>query len=648
MRPGDRNGDGGDAARWPVPADVAVPALLALAQLGGTWLLAGALDRTAWALVWAGVLGGAGALVWRRRAPLAVLAATSAVGAAAALAVHDADVLVGGVAECVALFSVAVRRDRRTAVAAALAVWAVTFLAFLPVRHGVADVLVAELIDGGAYLVILALGQTRRQQRARRRALAGRLAAGDAERRDAAAAERRRLARDLHDVAGHHLSAVAVHSTAAARVRDPAVARGALAAAAATGREVLAALAHLVDVVDAVDADAGGRLDRLLPPLCDGLARLGVPVGLEFEGRARRARPETVTAAYRIAQEALTNAVRYAPGAAVTVAVRYAPGRVRIEVVNTAPDPARAGGGGLGGGRGIDGMRERAAGVGGTLAAGPEPGGGWAVRADLPPGAPRRGPGWPEFLDGAVAAFCALLPGLLAFLPPDPIVRDPSPTLAALVSVGVAVRAAPLWWRRRAPWRTLAALVALDLAWSAAAAAFAPVAWAVLVVGSPASMIAVYAVARHAGPRGARTWPAPLVAAVPWAAGLTAVIAVDPDGGRPGDLAFGVLVGGGGALLVLTPFWAWGRAVALRAGRWEAGALETVEARAAEAVRAERHRIAIGLRGSVLDHATRLVRTAEAGAAAPAAEAPAALERVAGHARAALADMRALLDALDN
>ncbi|MFC0038024.1 histidine kinase [Actinomadura rayongensis] len=636
--------DAGGAARWPGLADIAVPAVLALGQLGGTLLFNGVLgdplDRRQWILVWAGVLAGAAALVWRRVAPLRVLAATTAVGGACALAIHDAEVLVGGVAEVVALFSVAVRRSGRVAVVSTLASWAVVFLSFLPVRSGLGDALVTEFFNGTQLFVVTALGQLRRQRHAHRRTLAERLAAGDAERRAAAEAERRRLAQDLHDVAGHHLSAIAVHSAAAARVPDPGVARAALTAAADTGRDVQDALAHLVDLVAADTAE--GRLDRLLPPLCHGLTRLGVPVALTLEGRARRVRPEVVTAAYRIVQEALTNALRYAPGASVTVEVRYASGAVRIAVANTAPTGSGTGGG-LGGGRGIAGMRERAEGVDGTLTAGPEPGGGWAVRADLPLAAPRRGPGWPEVVDGTTVFFCAVLPLLLSFVPPEPMAGGWPVAARAATVVALVARALPLWWRRRAPWRAFAALAAVDLLWTATAGVVSQTAFAVLVVGSPASLVAVYAVARYAA---GRTWPAPFLGAVPWAAGLTTAIAIDPHH-HAGDLTFGVLAGGGGALLLLLPFWAWGRTVALRVHRFESRALELMAARAGEAALAERHRVAIGLRGTVLDHTSRLVSTAESGLTDD-ADVPRTLTAVAGHARAALTEMRRLLASLEN
>ncbi|WP_067484118.1 sensor histidine kinase [Actinomadura hibisca] len=644
---------GGGAGPWPSVADFAVPAVTAAAQLGLSPLLVRTHETTPtmagwkWAVLTVCALAACAALIWRRRAPVPVLVATVLIGSAGLLLIGRTDTLVGGVADAIALYSLAVHRGRRAAVTGGLLVWAAAFLAYLPAREDLADVFLSEVFDFFFYLVIIALGQLRRQHKARRRELAAQLAAAERERRAAAEAERERLARDLHDVAGHHLSAVVVHSGAAARVGDPDLSRQALSAAADTGRDVLTALTRLVDVVGP-EGDDGG-LDALLPPLCQGLTRLGVPVSLAFEGRARRVRPQVVTAAYRIVQESLTNAMRYAPGAAVAVEVCYASGAVRVSVVNRvpaedAPVPS------LGGGRGITGMRERAEALRGTLTAGPAPDGGWEVAAVLPtaPAGARRGMGWQEVVDGVVVAVCAVLPSLLAFVPADSVLKDWSLGGAVLLSLALAARVAPLWWRRRAPYRVLAVLVVVDCAAALAAGPAMPELISLLVLGCPAGMFAVYAVACYS-PRGTATWPAPLLAAVPWGVEFTVLLLTEPqrDGsGVRGIILFGMGAGLAFGTLLLLPFWAWGRTVARGRRRWEASALETMAARTGAAVMAERHRVAIGLRGTVLEHTARLVRTAEAGLDGEAGNADTALTEVAEHARAALVDMRALLDAM--
>ncbi|MFI6518609.1 histidine kinase [Spirillospora sp. NPDC050679] len=644
---------GGDAGRWPNVADFAVPAVTATAQLVFTPLMvrldgaSPAMSGWKWAVLTVCVLASCTVLIWRRRAPLPVLLATVLIGSTGLLLIDRSDTLVAGVADAIALYSLAVHRGRRPAVLGGLLAWAAAFAAYLPSREGPADVFMSEVFDFFFYLVIIALGQLRRQHKARRRELAAQLAAAERERRAAAEAERERLARDLHDVAGHHLSAVVVHSGAAARVGDPDLSRQALSAAADTGRDVLTALTRLVDVVGP-DSDGGG-LDALLPPLCQGLTRLGVPVSLAFEGRARRVRPQVVTAAYRIVQESLTNAMRYAPGAAVSVEVCYVSGAVRVSVVNRppgddAPVPS------LGGGRGITGMRERAEALRGTLTAGPEPDGGWAVTAVLPtaPAGARRGMGWQEVIDGVVVAFCALLPSLMAFAPADSVLKGWTLGGAALVVLGMTARAVPLWWRRRAPYRVLALLVVADCVTAAAAGPTSPPLVVLLVIGCPAGMFAVYAVACYS-PRGVPTWPAPFLAAIPWGAEFAVLLMFDPEqdgtGGR-GVFVYGMGTGLALGTLLLLPFWAWGKTVARRRLRWEASALETMAARTGAAVMAERHRVAIGLRGTVLEHTARLVRTAEAGLDGDAKDADTALTEVAEQARAALMDMRALLDAM--
>jgi signal transduction histidine kinase len=629
-------------------SDFAVPALLAFAQVAAVWLLTAGrdapLEHERWMAAVAAILGCNAVLIWRRIAPVPVLALTLVLGAAGTLAVHTSDVPVGGVADGVALFSLAVHRGHRQAMIGCVTAYAVMSVAFAPVREGAAALLTNGILDGAAYIAITALGQLRRQRKARRRELSARLAEAERERQEAAGAERERLARDLHDVAGHHLSAVVVHSTAASRIDDPDLTGRALTSAADTGRDVLRALSRLVDVVGPESGD--GRLDTLLPPLCESLARLGVPVSLSVEG-SRRLRPQVTNAAYRIVQEALTNAMRYAQGAPVTVEIRHESGELEVVVRNGAPPeeiPVPA----MGGGRGIAGMRQRAESLGGTLTAGPFEGDrGWVVRAVLPSSpAASRGPGWPEVLDGATIGFCVALPAVIALAPPEPVLGGWSAGGMTLAMLAVIAQALPLWWRRRAPYTVLTALVVIDCVWAVLAGmAGSDTMLALLFFGAASLMVAVSSVGCYAR-QGVPTWPAPLIAGVPvgLASGTGAVIE-DGPALVPEVAATGLIVWVF-AVLALLPFWAWGRTIAGRGVQWEADALETMAARAGEAVVAERHRMAIGLRGTVLRHTARLVRAAEDGMAAAETDTHKALADVTEHARAALTDMRALLDAL--
>ncbi|WP_067453090.1 sensor histidine kinase [Actinomadura macra] len=646
-----------------------MPALLATVQIGGSWALAAADDlhrsQGRWMAALACVVIACVALIWRRTAPVPVLVATIACSGAGVLVMGTPDTLVGGLSDAVALYSLAVHRERRQVMVGGAVAIAVSLATVAPLTKSLADGLLNCTLNVLYYVVITALGQLRQQYKQRRRALAEQLAEAERARRAAAGSERERLARDLHDVAGHHLSAVVVHSGAVSRTTDPDLKRQALAAAADTGRDVLRALTRLVDVMGPQDPDGG--LDSSLPQLCQGLARLGVPVSLTIEGRTPRLRPEVGMAAYRIVQESLTNAMRYAPGAPVAVEVRHVPGAIELLVANEAPaeDAAVPA---LGTGRGIAGMRERAEALGGTLTAAAaertkevsrsrdtmltearDTGlAGWTVQAVLPTisGGGRR-LGWSEVLDATVVASCAILPALVAFTPPEPILGHASTMGAAAIVVFLLLRGVPLWWRRRAPYLALGGLAAMDIAAALTAGTQAQSLLALLLIGAPAEMVAVYAVGGHAR-HGRRTWPAPFIGAVPWAVTFTVLLVTDPETEQTsGVIPFTLGAGGLFGVLVLLPFWAWGKTVTGRGQRWEATARETMAARTGEAVQAERHRVALGLRATVLDHTARLVRAAEAGMAGTEADARAALDSVTELARTALLDMRALLDALE-
>lgn len=361
-------------APWPSVPDFAVPALLVTVQLTGSWGLAALtglrLGQGRWMAAIACVVIAGVALIWRRKAPVPVLAAAVLFSALGVLAVGSTDTLAGGLSDAVALYSLAVHRERRQAMLGGLAAGTVALAVTVPMFKGPADALLNSTVDVLYYVVVTALGQVRREYQRRRSALAEQLAEAERARRAAAGSERERLARELHDVAGHHLSAVVVHSGAVSRTGDGGMLRDALSAAADTGRDVLRSLSRLVDVMGPDDRDgAEAGLGHLLPQLCQGLARLGVPVSLAVDRRPRRLRPEVATAAYRIVQESLTNAMRYSPGAPVTVEVRYVPGAVELTIANDAPGDGAVHA--LGTGRGIAGMRERAESLGGTLTAGP-------------------------------------------------------------------------------------------------------------------------------------------------------------------------------------------------------------------------------------------------------------------------------------
>jgi signal transduction histidine kinase len=235
------------------------------------------------------------------------------------------------------------------------------------------------------------LGDIVRQRRleAVARAEAGERALRDAEERvrAAVAEERRTMARELHDVVAHGVSVMLIQAGAARQVvaTSPEQATDALLTVEATGREAMSELRRLLGVLDDDGEGAGVApqpgLDQL-GLLLDRVREAGLPAQLEVAGTPRSLPPSLDVTAYRIVQEALTNALRYARRAATLVRLTWEPSQLRVEILDDGPAAAEPGGDGSG--RGLIGMHERAARVGGRLEAGPRLGGGYAVRAWLP------------------------------------------------------------------------------------------------------------------------------------------------------------------------------------------------------------------------------------------------------------------------
>jgi len=201
----------------------------------------------------------------------------------------------------------------------------------------------------------------------------------------AVALDRVRIARELHDVVAHHVSAMGVQAGAARTVldHDPASARDALVTVETSAREALTELRQLLETLRTPDADTPAastvRLESI-PELIAHANENGMPTTLSVVGDAIDL-PELVQVnLYRIAQEALTNARRHGgPDAAADVRLRFDTDHVELEVANSGRDriPGRMG-------LGIVGMRERAAASGGTLEAAPRPRGGFLVRVRVP------------------------------------------------------------------------------------------------------------------------------------------------------------------------------------------------------------------------------------------------------------------------
>ncbi|MBB4915617.1 sensor histidine kinase [Streptosporangium saharense] len=370
-------------ARWsPLPVDALLAAVIFLVTLGpgqvlprgepGPLLLQVALTMP---------------LVWRRRAPLTVFCV---VGAAAAVQ-WAADVqLPADAALLVALYTVGAHRPLRPALAAALALEAGVVLAAarwappgqFPFSVAALTAMAAAALTTGlwtrARLAHVASLEHDREQRARL----------------AVAEERARMTRDMHDIVTHNLSVMVALADSAAHVRHRAPERAAdvMEQVADIGRRALEDMRRSLNAEgpSGLSADEPGDAPlhpapgiAQLGPLADRMRAAGLPTRLRVAGD-----PELVPAAaqltiYRLAQEALTNTLRHAPGARAEVRVHLTPRRAEVEVTDDGrpgrPDrTAKASPG-----RGLTGMRERVAVHDGTLDAGPARGGGWRVAASL-------------------------------------------------------------------------------------------------------------------------------------------------------------------------------------------------------------------------------------------------------------------------
>ncbi len=216
----------------------------------------------------------------------------------------------------------------------------------------------------------------------------------DQDARAAAAAERGRIARDLHDVIAHSVSVMVVQAAGAEQVlpHDPQRATVALQQIQTTGRAALTEISALLGILRRDGEQIGmarhpGMAD--LPTLIAQARDAGLPVELCVTGQPHELPPGVELSIYRIVQEALTNTRKHARATHAVVSLDYTPDAVCLQIVDSAapgPTPGRMPGArpGPGAHNGIIGMRERVAVYGGTLTTGPQPSGGFAVRARIP------------------------------------------------------------------------------------------------------------------------------------------------------------------------------------------------------------------------------------------------------------------------
>ncbi|MFG3531162.1 sensor histidine kinase [Streptomyces sp. NPDC047917] len=224
---------------------------------------------------------------------------------------------------------------------------------------------------------------------------ANRIAEAERRRRLAAetlAAERSRIARELHDMVTHHVTAMVVQAEAARYLTAvPDRLDQTLTAVADTGRRAITDLRHLLDLLNPDHGTQAGRGTETrtpavgrLPALVEQTRRAGQPVEFTEEGTPAESTGSADLVAYRIVQEALTNALKYAHGSRTSVQVQHGGGGITVEVgTDGSGSPAASLGGS---GRGLAGLRERVAVLGGDFDAEPQTDGGFVVRARIPDG----------------------------------------------------------------------------------------------------------------------------------------------------------------------------------------------------------------------------------------------------------------------
>lgn len=347
-------------------------------------------------LGWAVVLVGTAALWLRDRGPVAV----AVLALAAAVAYYPLSPVDGPAAltvYLVALYTVA--RSGQLTVAVAIAVFTMlvlTWAEMLTLDKGERHVdNMSIVLFGGWFLSLIALGHAVQMRHAHQREAEQRVLAAERERdlraQQSATAERLRLARELHDVLGHNISLINVHSAAALhrgakRPGETEELVSALELVRDTSKEALRELRATLGVLRQVDevapVEPAAGLERL-GELVERATRCGLEISVETTGEPPVLPPNISLAAYRIVQESITNITRHAAATRAVVRVAYAPGELRLRVEDDGrgaePDAQ---------GSGILGMTTRARALGGDLSARNGPDGGFRVTARLPVAAP--------------------------------------------------------------------------------------------------------------------------------------------------------------------------------------------------------------------------------------------------------------------
>ncbi|HZG05731.1 MAG TPA: sensor histidine kinase [Streptomyces sp.] len=336
----------------------------------------------------------------RRRAPERML--LLATGAGVAEVVTGAFPVIANFALLVIVFTNASRNVRwasQFALAGALAAPTISTLRWPDENRDITGDVLGTLFLTVTFVLAWVLGDSLRTRRAYYAELEERAARLEREReaqaKVAVAAERARIARELHDVVAHNVSVMVVQADGAAYVLDtaPDQARQALETISGTGRQALSEMRRLLGVLRTGEQAEGGEYGpqpgvEQLAELIDQVRGTGLPVDFRIEGTPRPLPSSVELTAYRIVQEALTNTRKHGgPDAGATVRLTYGTDDLTL----LAEDDGRGAQrelyevGGLDGlGQGLIGMRERVGMVGGSLDAGPRPGGGFRISAVLP------------------------------------------------------------------------------------------------------------------------------------------------------------------------------------------------------------------------------------------------------------------------
>jgi signal transduction histidine kinase len=299
---------------------------------------------------------------------------------------HPANTVV--VIPMVAMYELALSGDRRRSLWMSLALIPCVVISVVPFASGFSHVTSIVVRNTAFVLLAVAAGEVIRSRRVSEQRL---VQTAEQQTLRRVGEERLRIAREIHDVVAHAMTAINVQAGVAAHLleRDPNQAYDALRnikhTSGAALTDLRSTLGMLRDPSSAVPLGPPAGLGDIAE-LTGGLQAAGVRVTLDIDSAADVPAP-VQSVAYRIVQEALTNVARHAQASAVTVSVRRVPGAITVEVTDDGTAAAQAPTGERLG-NGVRGMRERAAALGGRLDAGPRDDGGWQVHALLPMSAP--------------------------------------------------------------------------------------------------------------------------------------------------------------------------------------------------------------------------------------------------------------------